>query len=113
MTFDDVRKIAAALPGMVEAPCYGTPAFRMKKRLIARLKEDGETLVLKMGFDEREMLMEADPKVFFITEHYRNYRYVLLRLKKVRRATLERLITQAWREAAPKRAREAHERASR
>jgi hypothetical protein len=113
VTFDDVRKIAAALPGMEEGPCYGTPAFRMRKHLIARLKEDGETLVLKMGFDEREMLMEADPKVFFITDHYRNYRYVLLRLKKVRRATLERLITQAWREAAPKHAREAHEKASR
>ena len=46
MIFDDVRKIAAPLPGMEEGPCYGTPAFRMRKRLIARLKEDGETLVL-------------------------------------------------------------------
>ncbi len=112
MTFEDVRKIAAELPGMEEGPCYGTPAFRMRKRLIARLKEDGETLVVKMGFDERDMLMEADPKVFFITDHYRNSRYMLVRLKRVRRETLKRLITQAWREAAPKRVREAHERLS-
>jgi hypothetical protein len=113
MTFDDVREIVAGLPGMEEGPCYGTPAFRMRKRLVARLKEDGETLVLKMGLDEREMLMEADPKVFFITDHYRNSRFVLVRLKKVRRATLERLIAQAWRDAAPKRVRDEHAKASR
>ena len=92
-----------ALPGVEEGLSYGTPALRVGKKLLARLKEDGETLVLKIGFDEREMLMEAEPASFFITDHYRGYPSVLVRLANVHPATLARLLEQAWREAAPKR----------
>jgi hypothetical protein len=103
LSFDDVRKMGLALAGVEESTSYGTPALKLRKRLLARLKEDGETLVLRIGIDEREMLMEAAPEAFFITEHYRNYPSVLVRLAKVHPKTLERLLEQAWREAAPKR----------
>ena len=92
-----------ALPGVVEATSYGTPSLKIGRKLLVRLKEDGETLVVKLGFDERDMLMEADPEAFFVTEHYRNYPSVLVSLAKVHAPTLRRLIEQAWREAAPKR----------
>jgi hypothetical protein len=103
LTFDDVRQIALALPGVEDSTSYGTPAFKVGKKFLARLREDGETLVLKIGFDEREMLMEVEPEVFYITEHYRGYPSVLVRLAKVHAPTLKRLLEQAWREAAPKR----------
>ncbi|MFI5010839.1 MAG: MmcQ/YjbR family DNA-binding protein [Hyphomicrobiales bacterium] len=103
LSFDDVREMALALPGIEEGTSYGTPALKVGKRLLARLKEDGETLVLRLGFDEREMLMEAEPQTFFITDHYRAYPSVLVRLAHVHPPTLRRLIEQAWREAAPKR----------
>lgn len=103
LDFDDVRAMGLALPGVGEGTSYGTPALKVGKKLLARLKEDGETLVLKLGFDEREMLMAAEPSTFFITDHYRAYPNVLVRLAHVHPPTLRRLIEQAWRELAPKR----------
>jgi hypothetical protein len=103
LTFAEVRDMALALPGVEESTSYGTASLKLGKKMLARLKEDGETLVLKVGFDEREMLMEAEPAVFFITDHYRGYPNVLVRLAKVHPPTLRRLLEQAWREAAPKR----------
>ena len=102
VSFDQARAMALALPGVEEGPCYGTPGFRVRGKLIARLKEDGETLVLRVGFDEREMLMEAAPETFFITDHYRAYPAVLARLATVEPGTLRRLLEQHWRTVAPK-----------
>jgi hypothetical protein len=103
LTFDDVCEMALALPGVELGASYGTPAIRIAKHLLVRLKEDGETIVLKVGFDERDMLVEAEPGTFFVTEHYRNYPRVLVRLARVDPHSLRRLIEQAWREVAPKR----------
>ena len=59
--FERARTILVGLPGVEEGPCYGTPGFRVKRKFLARLKEDGETLVVKCGFDERDFRMHADP----------------------------------------------------
>jgi hypothetical protein len=103
VTYETVREIALALPGVEEGPCYGTPGLRVRGKLFARLWEDGETLVLKVGFDAREMLMAANPEIFFLTDHYVGYPYVLVRLPKVEREQIEPLIEEAWRLSAPKR----------
>lgn len=49
MNVRTVRRLALALPGVEEGPCYGTPGFRVKGRFLARLWEDGETLVVSGG----------------------------------------------------------------
>ncbi|MDB5098442.1 MAG: hypothetical protein JWM80_2863 [Cyanobacteria bacterium RYN_339] len=102
MTFDDVRALALSHPGMEEYTCHGTQAFRVAKRLIARLREDGETLVLKIGYEERDALLEAEPEKFFTTDHYRGYPHVLVRLPLVKKAELKPLMLHAWRQQAPK-----------
>jgi hypothetical protein len=103
VTYEIVREIALALPGVEEGPSYGTPGLRVRGKLFARLWEDGETLVLKIGFDAREMLMKAEPETFFITDHYAGYPCVLVRLPKIRREQIEPLIEEAWQLNAPKR----------
>src|SRR5262249_33504122 len=93
-----------SFPGVDEGVSYGTPALRVAGKLMVRLREDGDSLVLlKVDFLEREMMMNADPDVFYITEHYRNYPSVLVRLSKVRRDELRALPEQTWRRLAPKR----------
>ena len=92
MTFDDVRKIARAIPGLEESTSYGTPAFKLKKRLLLRMKEDGETMVAIVGFDNRDLLLAADPKIFFTTPHYDGYPTVLVRLKKISAAKLRDVV---------------------
>ena len=108
LRFADVRDMALALPGVEEGRSYGTPAVKLGKSMLARLKDEG-TLVLKLDMGEREMLMEAAPESFFITDHYRGYPYVLVRLAHVHKPTLRRLLEQAWRAAAPRRLLKAFE----
>lgn len=98
-----MRRLALALPGVEEGPCYGTPGFRVRGKFLARLWEDGETLVVKCGDDERDFRMQADPQTFFITDHYRGYPTVLVRLARVSLSDLREVLEQAWRRSAPKR----------
>jgi len=98
-----VRRLFRALPGVEEGPCYGTPGFRVRGRFLARLWEDGETLVVKCGDDERDFRMQADPQTFFTTDHYRGYPTVLVRLTRVSRTDLGDLLEQAWRRSASQR----------
>ena len=103
VTFETARRIALALPGVEEGTSYGTPAFRVAKKFFARLKEDGESLVVKVGFYERKYMMEAEPEVFYITDHYRDYPAVLVRLPAIRAERLREVLEDAWRALAPRR----------
>ena len=102
VTFERCCELATALPGVVEESSYGTPALKVGKKLIARLKDDEETLVLRMDIVSRDLLMRAEPECFFLTDHYRDYPYVLVRLRKVRERQLSELLEDAWRLVAPK-----------
>jgi hypothetical protein len=87
--------VAASSSGVEEGTSYGTPARRHKSRLLARLHQDGQSLMLKVGFDAREHLVRADPKTFFITDHYRNYPSVLARLDRLSANDLRKLLARA------------------
>lgn len=103
MTFDDVRTIASAWPGVENSTSYGTPALKVKGKLLTRLREDGDSLVVQgVELDEREMLMEADPEVFYVTDHYWNWPIVLVRLSAAQPGTVEALLLRTWRSIAPK-----------
>jgi len=104
MTFDDVRAIALKWPEVVDGTSYGTPALKVRGKLLTRLKEDGESLVLfNVEQDERAMLIETQPKLFYFTDHYRDWPMVLLRLPKARRQTVEGFLLRRWRALASKR----------
>ncbi len=103
VTFDTVREIARTLPAVEEGTSYGTPAFHVRKKLLARLREDGETLVIKTEFAEREVRVQVAPETFFVTDHYVGYPLMLVRLMNVEREDLRLLLEQAWRMVAPKR----------
>jgi hypothetical protein len=103
VTFDAVREMAMALPGAEEGMSYGTPAFRVKGKLFARLREDGESLVLRIDPFERQYLLDAEPDVFYITDHYRGWPTVLVRLPAVRPARLRTALEESWRMMAPRR----------
>jgi hypothetical protein len=94
-TFDTVRKLALALPGVEDGTSYGTPALKLKKKLMIRLREDGDVVFI-VGFDKRDMLMAARPEAFFTTDHYRDYPSVLVRLGAVTEAELKDLVQWAW-----------------
>jgi hypothetical protein len=100
MTFEVVRKIALSLDNVEEGTSYGTAAFRVRGALFARLHQDSESLVVRMDRDEREELMAADPGTYYITDHYQNYPWVLVRMSRVHPDALRDLLRGAWRSAA-------------
>jgi hypothetical protein len=101
--FDRVRKLGLRLPGIEESTSYGTPALKVRKKLLCRIKEDGETLVLQCGsLDEKEFLIETAPEIFFETDHYKGWPGVLIRLNRIADEHLFRLLEQAWRREAGK-----------
>jgi hypothetical protein len=93
---------ALELPGVEQGTSYGTPSLTVRRKFLARLKEDGETVAIRIDFPERELLLELDPSAFYLTDHYRNYPAVLVRLKQVRPGMMDDIVEQAWRRQAPK-----------
>ena len=95
-----IRDTMLQLPGVTEGICFRTAAFYVSKRLIARMKEDGETLMVHSP--DRDEWTSKDSVVFFITEHYRNYPSVLVNLSKVKTRDLVKILNDAWRARAGK-----------
>jgi hypothetical protein len=110
VSFDEVREMALALPEVEEATWFGTPSFKVRGRSFCRLREDGDSLVLMINLFERDLLLEAEPDAFYITDHYRDYPAVLARLSTVAPETLRERLTDAWRIKAPKKVAAAFDR---
>ncbi|OOQ58258.1 MmcQ/YjbR family DNA-binding protein [Mucilaginibacter pedocola] len=95
-----LRNTLLPLPGVTEKLCFGTPAFYVNKKTFTRIWEDGETLVV--GSTERDNLIAANPNVYFVTDHYLNYDYVLVHLAQADPEELKPLLIQAWKNRATK-----------
>jgi hypothetical protein len=103
VTFETVREVASTFPGVEEGTSYGTAALRVKSKFMARLREDGDSVAFRVGFHKREILMRAKPDIFFLTDHYRPYPAVLLRLSTATRREVADIVALSWRCVAPKR----------
>lgn len=93
---------AAGLPGIETGTSYGTPALKVRGKLIVRVK-DADTLVLMCALEDKEVLMEAAPQIYFETDHYKGWPAVLVRLPAIDDAELGHRIIHAWRLKAPAR----------
>jgi hypothetical protein len=105
ITYDTVRRLGLALPDVKEGTSYGTPALKVRGKLFVRLHQDLDKIVVKMPFDRREEMMEADPETYFITDHYREYPWILVSLEHVREDALPDLLNAAYRAAASEKKR--------
>ena len=70
VTLPQLRELIAKLPATLEKPCYGTPGFYAAKKLFARVREDGESLALKVSDLERDALLQLEPAVYSWPTHY-------------------------------------------
>ena len=91
--------MALQLPNVEEGTSYGTPALKVKGKLFVRLREEGDAIVLRTTFEQRDGLMADDPNTYYITDHYREYPWVLVRLAAVRPDVLAELLQIAHRTA--------------
>jgi hypothetical protein len=103
-TAEDVRELALGLPQTKEKPSYGTPGFRVKDKLFARIHDLPDTLVVWVpDMAEKEALLSSAPDTFFETPHYDGYPMVLVRLGAIEVEELAEVLTDSWRARAPRR----------
>ena len=108
VTKAQLRKIALSFPETVAGTSYGMPAFLAFGKFFTRWRDEEDSIVLAVGsIDERDMLLEADPETFFITDHYKNHPSVLARATKIDAGTLRAMLERRWQAMAPKRKRAA------
>ena len=99
--FDVVRELAMALPDVEESTIHGAPSLKVRGKLLAcpALHQSAEpgSLAVRIGFDQRAELLAAEPRVYYVTDHYVNYPTVLVRLSQVHRDSLRDLLGMSWR----------------
>lgn len=109
VTLETVRRIALALPQVEEGLSGSLPVFRVRGKLLARLHDDGQVLLIKIDYLKRDILLNAEPNTFYINEFYNCYPMVFVRLSSVDSKLLESLFEDAWRLLAPKRLVDAYD----
>lgn len=93
-----------ALPGTEEGLSYGLPSFKAGGKFLTRIRDEDDSLVVHVAsVDERDMLIEAEPATFHVTDHYRGYPIVLARIATVDARWLEAMLMRRWRRNTPKR----------
>jgi hypothetical protein len=103
-TWDDVVAIGSKLPGVEEATSYGTPSLKVRDKFMCRLRTDPDALVVRVvDLEDREALLQGQPKKYFSTPHYDGHPYVLVRMHAITRKELAELLEDAWRIRASKR----------
>lgn len=104
-TWKDVAAYGATLPGIVEGTSYGTPALRVGKAFLTRYRPEDDSIVIKLPIEERDLRIEAAPEIYFMTDHYRAWPTVLVRLARVSKAELQAILQRGWDENATKKIR--------
>jgi hypothetical protein len=103
MTWAQLCKYGRELPEVVEDIWFRTPALKVRGKSFCRLKEDGQSVVFLLdSVDEQEFLIQAEPDIYYITDHYRGYPAVLARLAVLRAPDARYRLERAWRLKAPK-----------
>jgi hypothetical protein len=103
VTWDDVVHLAAGLPGVTVSTSYGTPALKLRGKLVTRFRPDiGSLVLLDVPTDERDMLIGSEPGIFHTSPHYDGYPAVLARLATIDAATLLGFLTRRIRNLSPR-----------
>jgi hypothetical protein len=103
VTAAQLKKIALSFPEANEKPSYGKPSYFIAKKFFTRLrKEDNSLVVVVDGMDQRDMMLEMDPTTYHITDHYKDYPAVLVRMDRITPDELRTMLERRWRKIAPK-----------
>jgi hypothetical protein len=99
-SFAPVRAAAVGLPDVEHTTMYGSPAMKLHGRFLACMATnkaaEPNTLVIAVGFEQREALIAAEPTIYYLKAHYQAYPVVLVRLARIRPDAMESLVHEAW-----------------
>jgi hypothetical protein len=103
MTPEEMDAIVMSFPGAEKGISYGRPSYKVNGKFFTRLRrEDDSMVLLEVSFDEREMLIEAEPATFHFTAHYKDYPSVLARIESLHPGSLRNFLDRRFRKIAKK-----------
>src|ERR1700744_2771615 len=89
----EARKVMLAVKGTAEGPYFGKPSVFYGESFVARVHDKEEAVALRVGTIEmRDVMLEAEPGLFYITDHYKPWPMLLARLKALDTKTLKELV---------------------
>jgi hypothetical protein len=103
MRKDTVKKLALALPEAVEQETWGTPTFRVRKKIFVMLAEGQREAWVKSTHDEQRALTQMEPETYFVPPYVGPSGWIGVRFQTADHDEMRELITEAWRLTAPKR----------
>ena len=113
-TWDTVEKMGLALPGVEVGTSWGTRALKLRGQMIACVptnkQAEKNSIVVRIDFAQRDELLQAEPDVYYVKEHYLNYPCVLARLPRIHPDALSGLLAMGFdyvNRRAPKKAAKA------
>lgn len=100
--FATVRAVGLTFPDVEAGIRYdGSPVLKARGCFMAGLatheSAEANSLVVRVNLDEREYLLEDAPETYYVTDSYRTYPVVLVRLAHVSRDALHDLLAVSWR----------------
>lgn len=100
--FQRIEQLAEArgLAEVERSTSYGTPALKVKDRTFVRML-DSNTAVLQCPLEQKVLLIEISPEIYFDSDHYLGYAAVLVRLDAIEDEELSLRLEDAWRFKAP------------
>ena len=101
--WDDVEEIALSFPE-VEVSGEDRIAFRVRGKLFAWAARgrDGGGLGIRVDRDDKELILDSNPDVYFTSRHYDGWPGVQIRLEAIEREELRMRVEDAWLIQAPK-----------
>lgn len=102
--WDDVRELALSLPEAEESD-EDRVAFRVRGKLFAwaARERDGGGLGVRVEREEKQLILDANPDVYFSSPHYDGWPGVQIRLEAIELEELRERLEDAWLIQAPKR----------
>src|SRR5262245_45731128 len=95
-----VEKIGLTLPGVETGISWGTPALKLRGQMVACIptnkQAEKNSIAVRIDFAQRDELLEAEPDVYYVKEHYLNYPCVLARLSRIHPDALRGLLAMGY-----------------
>jgi hypothetical protein len=104
VSFDTVRDVGLSLPDVQESTAYGLPALKVRGQILACMpanrSAEPASLAVRMDFDDRAALLAEAPDVYYVTDHYVDHNFVLVRLSRLKPHALRDLLGMAYKSVA-------------
>lgn len=103
-TFDRVRRVLSSLEAVEERTIHGSPALYVRGKLMVcpaiHKSAEPNSIVVGVSAKRSSSLLIAEPRVYYITEHYARYSNVLVRLDRINDKALQELLIASWESAS-------------